>query len=409
MAQDYTELERTRAELTGEIDKRKKAEEEKEELLQNASLFVKELNCLFGLAEVVERYKDALDDIFKNTATLLPIAWQYPDVTCAKIVFREKEFKTDDFKSTEWRQVSDIMVSGEKVGCVEVCYLEKRPEKDEGPFLREERKLIGAVAERLGRVIERKETQEALARAKKQVEENYAKLQELEKLKDSLTHMIVHDLNNPIMITSGNIELLKMQSEENLTKDQKECLDSALLASQEIKEMVGNLLDVNKMEEGKIKLNCESFSVGDVAKKTVLQMKIIATRDDKTLSLAELEETPPISADKELIRRVIANLINNAIKFTPSNGSIDVSVLNDKEKGRISVHVKDSGSGIPKDYLSKIFDKFVRVESQKVKTGRGLGLTFCKMAVEAHGGKIWVESELGKGSVFIFVLPCDGK
>lgn len=238
-----------------------------------------------------------------------------------------------------------------------------------------------------------------------ELEDNYKKLKELEKMKDSLTHMIVHDLNNPLMVISGRIDLLKMEGEGEFTENQKKNLEKASSALQDLKRMINNLLDINKMEEGKIKLNYESFNLGDIAKELVDQMKVIAGDDDKNLSLEIPDDMPEISADKELIKRVITNLINNAIKFTLPKGSAVVKVLYNNSDKDFYVRVKDTGRGVPKQYLDRIFDKFVQVESKDVKPGRGLGLTFCKMTVEAHGGRIWVESEPGKGSLFTFTLP----
>ncbi|MFC1576919.1 sensor histidine kinase [Candidatus Omnitrophota bacterium] len=409
MTEHDTELKRLQEQLAQEAAGHKKAEEEKADLLNNVGLYIKEQNCLYGIAELVRRYDNSLDEVFKNLPSLLTIAWQYPDITCARAVFRGKESKTSDFKATQWMQAADIMVFAEKAGAIEVCYLEERPPLDDGPFLKEEKRLLENVAERLGKIIEHKETREALARAKKDIEESYKKLKELEDLKDSLLHMIIHDLNNPIAAMSGYVELLKMQLSGNLSERQNKSLESALLASRQLKRMVENLLDVNKMEQGNIKLRYEDFSIEDAASGVVEQMTVIAERDNKTLSLEITEKLPEVSADKELIKRVIANLINNAIKFTPPKGSVHVKVLSDRDAGCVCVRVKDTGRGIPKDYLDKIFNKFVRVEAKEAKTGRGLGLTFCKMTIDAHGGKIWVESELEKWSEFIFMLPCNKK
>ncbi|MFH1552157.1 MAG: PAS domain-containing sensor histidine kinase [Candidatus Omnitrophota bacterium] len=230
------------------------------------------------------------------------------------------------------------------------------------------------------------------------------KLKQLEKAKDSLTHMIVHDLNNPLMVVSGRLQLLKMD-EESFNQKQKENLNSALLSSEGLKGMISNLLDISKMEEGKLTLRPERFRIGDLAKEVLEQMSVIAQSGDKSVSLDVTEAMPDISADKELIRRVISNLINNAIKHSPSKGTILVKAFFNQDDGNVHIQVKDSGEGIPKEYLDKIFDKFVQVEDKKAKMGRGLGLAFCKMAVEAHDGKIWVESELGKGSTFNFTIP----
>jgi len=236
------------------------------------------------------------------------------------------------------------------------------------------------------------------------LDESYKKLQVLEQLKDSLTHMIVHDLNNPLMAISGRLQLLKMD-EENFSEEQKKGLRSALLANEDLKGMISNLLDVNKMEEGKLILRTEEFKLKGLAKGVVDEMSIIAQDNDKSLFLDAAEDMPNISGDKELIRRVIANLINNAIKHSSPKGTIFVKVSFKQDDSNFYIRVKNSGEGIPKEYLDKIFDKFVQVEDEKAKMGKGLGLTFCRMAVEAHGGKIWVESEAGKGSTFYFTIP----
>jgi len=123
---------------------------------------IKELNCLYGISKLVETPGTSLDEILQGTAELLPPAWRYPETACARIVLDDQEFKTENFRETPWRQVCDIKLRGEKIGSVETCYLEERPECDEGPFLKEERSLISAVAERLGRIVQRKRTDEVL-------------------------------------------------------------------------------------------------------------------------------------------------------------------------------------------------------------------------------------------------------
>lgn len=123
---------------------------------------VKELGCLFGISRLVEGSDRDLESILEKVVSLIPPAWQYPDITCARIVFDEQIFESDNFKETDWKQSVDIEVHGEKVGAVEVYYLEDMPESYEGPFLKEERDLIDAIAERLGRIIERIQFEEML-------------------------------------------------------------------------------------------------------------------------------------------------------------------------------------------------------------------------------------------------------
>jgi len=148
--------------LQKEINERKKAEEALRKQTHALSKRVKELNCLYGISKLTEIQDVSLDEIFKGVVDLIPPAWQYPEITCSRITWENQEFKTKIFKSTTWNQSCDIIMHGNKIGIVEGCYLEERPESFEGPFLQEERSLINTVGERLGRISERKHSEELL-------------------------------------------------------------------------------------------------------------------------------------------------------------------------------------------------------------------------------------------------------
>jgi len=124
----------------------------------------KELNCLYGLSRIVEEHGTSLNDILQEIPALLAAAWQYPDITCARVAMGDEVFATDHFRVSSWRQGADIIVDGKKAGRVEIYYLEERPELDEGPFLKEERRLLDAIAERLGKIIERRHLEEETKR-----------------------------------------------------------------------------------------------------------------------------------------------------------------------------------------------------------------------------------------------------
>ncbi|MBU0479292.1 PAS domain S-box protein [bacterium] len=143
-------------------DRRKQTEKKKERLLQDINERVKELDCFYGFSALVEKADISLEGIFQGMVELLPTAWRYPDITCAKIAFEDKEFKTEGFKTSKWKQSADIKVHGERVGIIEVYYLEEKPKTYEGPFLKQERKLIDSIAERLGRITERRKAEEEL-------------------------------------------------------------------------------------------------------------------------------------------------------------------------------------------------------------------------------------------------------
>ncbi|TEU15443.1 MAG: PAS domain S-box protein [Anaerolineales bacterium] len=150
-----------------EITERKQAEESLRKRTHDLDERVKELSCLYGISSLAEKSGILLEDILQESADLLPSAWQYPEVTCARITVEGQEYTMEDFRETKWKQVADIIVHGERAGTVEVCYFEERPPGDEGPFLKEKRALINAVVEQLGRIIERKRAEEALRELKK--------------------------------------------------------------------------------------------------------------------------------------------------------------------------------------------------------------------------------------------------
>ena len=130
---------------------------------------VKELNCLYGISNLAERQGISLEETIKGIVDLIPPAWEYPDITCARIFLEGREFRTENFRETAWKQASDINLRGDRVGTLEVCYLEEKPEMDEGPFLKEERNLINAIAERSGRIAERKLAEEALQKSEREL------------------------------------------------------------------------------------------------------------------------------------------------------------------------------------------------------------------------------------------------
>ncbi|MGB5746620.1 MAG: ATP-binding protein [Desulfobacterales bacterium] len=154
----------SRDELDREVNERKKAEKTLDER-------VKELNCLFEISRLVEKQTLTIDGILQGIIDLIPPAWQYPDITCAKINLKEQEFKTSNFKETIWQQTSDIIVHGVQSGNLVVGLFEDRPERDEGPFLQEERGLLDAIVERVGRIIERRWAQEAVLKSEEKFRE----------------------------------------------------------------------------------------------------------------------------------------------------------------------------------------------------------------------------------------------
>jgi two-component system sensor histidine kinase/response regulator len=245
-----------------------------------------------------------------------------------------------------------------------------------------------------------------LHRQRRKLKENYEQLRRLEELRDNLVHMVVHDLRNPLTGISGFLDLALALEKETLTEDGLEYLQTAKRSTTAVIDMVSAVLDVSKMEAGEMKLHLVECDLVRIAADLMSGMESLKEAREMILDAPAAPVT--VVADKDLILRVIQNLLGNALKFTPSDGWIRLGI--EPDENRICVRVRDNGPGVPPEYQERIFEKFGQVEARanRQKHSTGLGLTFCKLAVEAHGGSVGVESEVDKGSTFWFVLPKDG-
>ena len=245
-----------------------------------------------------------------------------------------------------------------------------------------------------------------LRRQKRQIQENLDKLRKLEELRDSLVHMIVHDLRSPLMGLSGCVQALELTEGQALSERGRKLLIEARSTADRLTEMVSSLLDVSRMESHAMKLKPRECDLADIILITVKKVEPLQG-GRKTATLLP-EEPMRVTCDPDLIYRVIQNLLTNAYQFTPEACHIRVGAT--QEGLTATVFVEDDGPGIPREYHEKIFEKFGQAETRakRRKYTTGLGLTFCKLAVEAHGGKVGVESEPGHGSRFWFRLPVSG-
>jgi signal transduction histidine kinase len=242
---------------------------------------------------------------------------------------------------------------------------------------------------------------------RQQLEERYAQLVESERMRESLTHLIVHDLRTPL--TSVVTSLYTLADSEIDFGADREWLDGALSGGETLAGMINDLLDISKMEAGEMKLECADFPPAALLERVVCQLRPLARENELELVVEAEPDLPLLRADPEKVRRVMVNLVGNALKFTPREGSVTVRARPRDVDGAPGVlfSVTDTGEGIPKEAFGRIFEKFGQVETRKAgrKASTGLGLTFCKMAVEAHRGRIWVESDLGRGSTFFVAVP----
>ncbi len=378
-----------------EITARKKMEEALQKHTRDLGERVKELNCLYEIAQLVEKPEISLEEIIQGTVELIPPAWQYPEITCARVTLEAQEYRTANFRETAWKQASDIVVYDNRIGALEVYYLEEKPEIGEGPFLKEERSLINTIAERLGKITERKKAEEDLRRA---IEE----LKALDKMKSDFVSNVSHELRSPMTSIKGYTDLILMGIAGKINQKQREFLITVKKNADRLTRLIDDLLDISRLDAGRIELNLQTLNIPGLVQEIVKSYQIEARARKISLETDLPEEFPLLRADSDRIKQVLTNLVGNALKFTPPQGKIVLGFQGKKKEALF--WVKDTGPGIAQKDLSTIFEKFQQLGKRK-KTGTGLGLAIAKGLVELHKGRIWAESQRGKGSAFYFALP----
>ena len=228
----------------------------------------------------------------------------------------------------------------------------------------------------------------------------------LEQMRDDLVGMIVHDLKNPLAGVIGFAEIMhsKIKKRDDMP-DFENFLSKILFQANTLHEMVNNILEVHKMEDGSMELQKDVSNLQTIITNAVRQVEMSAKQKDISITTDLPEPLPPVFVDPTKIIRLFANILSNGIKYTPEQGTMHISVkLPDDE---ILVGITDTGQGIPTEYLETIFDRFAQIDRKKQGKAAsvGLGLYFCKLVVESHGGKIWAESKPGSGSTFFFTFP----
>jgi two-component system, NtrC family, sensor histidine kinase KinB len=233
--------------------------------------------------------------------------------------------------------------------------------------------------------------------------QDVTRLAELDRLKSEFVMTASHELRTPLTSIGMSIKLLLERTMEKLDEKDRQLLLVAHEDLQRLKTLVTNLLDLSKIEAGKMEMEFERISLHTLCQNAVgiLENQIAEKRIH--LALEVPQNLPDVKADTNKITWVLTNLITNALRYTESGGSIRLWA--DRHGQYVHVSVGDNGSGIPLEVQSKIFDKFVQIKSDKALGGSGLGLTICKEIVRAHGGTIWVDSTPGEGSTFTFTLP----
>lgn len=228
-------------------------------------------------------------------------------------------------------------------------------------------------------------------------------LRATEKLQSALLNSISHDLRTPLASITGVLSSLRMEDDVLNTETRRELVETALGEAERLNRLVGNLLDMSRLESGALRLAPQPCDVQDVIGST---LNSLASRlEDHVVDVEIPPDLPLVSADYVLINQVLINLLENAAKYSPENAPIYIRAWQNGDS--VQVDVEDHGPGIPEEDLRRIFDKFYRVKRFENVVGTGLGLSICKGIVEAHGGKIWAENRPEGGAKISYTMPLD--
>jgi len=238
------------------------------------------------------------------------------------------------------------------------------------------------------------------------LEDTLRKLREAEKMRDDLMKMIVHDLKTPLTSVLATTEMLIDGDFGPLNDEQRKMLTDAEGKAEDLLALIGDLLEVARIEEASMTLDLQPIAPAALLSEIVNEWLIRFQQESATATVDVADDAPVFEADKPLRKRVLGNLVSNALTHSATAVAIQLSARRDNEG--ILFTVADNGPGIPPEYHEVIFRKFERVKNPNIPRTRssGLGLAFCKLVVDAHGGRIWVQSAgEGKGSAFHFSLP----
>jgi signal transduction histidine kinase len=285
--------------------------------------------------------------------------------------------------------------------------------KAETDVSKEERDLIAGFTDVVGLAVQNSRLYSSLENTTEQLRVANQKLIESDKLKDEFVYMASHELRTPMTAVKNYLWMALNKSDIPLSSQLKEYLNRAYISTERLIRLIQDMLTVSRIEGKRLMFQNEDLKLLELWQQVVNELDVVAKEKGITLAFKPLcpADNTFVSVDKIRIVEVLQNLIGNALKFTPSGGSITVAVSANEKC--VKTEVTDTGPGISPEDSSKLFTKFGRLGTsyQRVpgESGTGLGLFISKQLVEAHGGRIWVESKYGKGSTFAFILPLKGK
>ena len=351
---------------------------------------VKELTGLYNLAQLSERPEISLDELLKGIAALLPPAWQYPEIAVGRIVLDGRSYSSASDRDSDLRQRAPIIVGGIERGLVEVIYREERPELDEGPFLKEERSLLNAIAREVAVIIERREA----AAEHERLHEQLLHADRLATIGE-LAAGVAHELNEPLGAVLGFAQLARKHADLPDPADQDiKKIESAALQAREI---VRKLLIFSRQTAPRMtRVNLNQLVEDGLY---LLESRCAMSRIEVVRNLEE--DLPDVVADASQLQQVLVNLVVNAIQAMPEGGRLTISTLH--RKSVAVLRIADTGLGMSSEVRKRVFLPFFTTKD--VNEGTGLGLAVAHGIVSAHGGRISVDSRPGQGSCFEVEIP----
>ena len=397
-----------------DITQRKRAEEEKVQLLGDLQERVKELTALHATMELLQHDHGGTAELLQAIADLIPIAWRYPKITAARLVFAGSETQTPNFIPTPWMLSSRFSTSSAD-GLIQVVYLREAPPEAEGPFLAEERRLIDSLAEMLRLHFERKQAEEELRKLNLELEQRIAarteelaaamiRAQESDRLKSAFLATMSHELRTPLNSIIGFTGVILQGLAGPLNEEQTKQLNMTRDSARHLLALINDVLDISKIEAGQLQILKRTFDMRQAIESALRVTQPLAQKKNLQVITSIGFEVGMINSDRRRVEQVLINLVNNAIKFTERG---DVSVECRVRNGWLETSVHDHGIGIRPEDLDKLFKPFQQIDTGLTRghEGTGLGLSICKRLIGAMGGEITVESQWGVGSLFRFTLP----
>ncbi|MHA1612672.1 MAG: PAS domain-containing protein [Promethearchaeota archaeon] len=367
-----------------DITMTEKLEKEREKLIYTLNERVKELQCLFNFSEVSEK-NASTEEYFTAFLVEIQKAWQHPSVTYARIVIREKSYTTPNYQPTPWVQKEDIIICGKKLGYLEVGYLEKKLDEDEGPFFKEERNLLKMLAERISLFIERRQAETEIKTANKELE--------------AFSYSVSHDLRSPLRGIDGFSQAILEDYSSCLDATGKDYLHRIRTGVQRMGGLINDMLVLSCIS--RVDLHETVVDLSDMVRTILDGLK--DANPNRQIEIA-IQEKITSRCDRHLIKIVFQNLLENAWKFSReiSKAKIEFGMM--KKENKIFYYVQDNGAGFDMVYYDKLFTPFQRLHSSQEFEGTGIGLSTIQRIIHKHKGEIWAKGKVGEGARFYFTL-----